>query len=128
MSPRELRNFGLTLGVAFAALGGVWLYVGRFHNLATVFVILGAMMILAGLAAPRALAKPYRAWMAFAEALGAVMTRIILAVLYWLVVTPISFVLRMMGKDLLGRRGAKRASYWVDMTAQLGPRHYEKLY
>jgi hypothetical protein len=128
MSARELRNFGLTLGLAFAALGGVWLYADRFRNAAIAFVALGGLLLLAGLIAPRALAQPYRAWMAFAELLGGVMTRVILAILYWLVVTPIGFVLKVAGKDLLGRRGAKRASYWVDMTAQRGPRHYEKLY
>lgn len=128
MSIRELRNFGLTLGLAFAALGGWWLYTDRFRVVATAFAALGTMLIIAGLVMPRALAKPYRGWMVFAEALGAVMTRIILAVVYWLVVTPIGFVMKMIGKDLLGRRGARKSSYWVDMTVQRGPRHYEKLY
>jgi hypothetical protein len=52
--------------------------------------------------------------MKFAELIGAVMTRVILVVAYYLVITPIGLLLRLLGKDLLdiGTAGGDRDSYW----------------
>jgi hypothetical protein len=55
----------------------------------------------------------FRGWMTLGEWLGYVNSRIILSVLYWLVMTPIGFGVRLSGYDPLDRRTPKRASYWI---------------
>jgi hypothetical protein len=52
--------------------------------------------------------------MKIARALGVVMTTIILTLTFFLVMTPMGLLLRLMGKDLLGMRGDPAiASYWT---------------
>src|SRR5687767_13667804 len=51
-------------------------------------------------------------WMAFALRLGGIQTQILLALMYVLVFGAANLGLRLLGKDLLGKR-ARKASYWV---------------
>jgi hypothetical protein len=123
------REFGLVVGGVFVLLGGWWLYRGKFVSATQVVLPLGALLVILGLVWPRALVLPSRAWMMLAEALSFITTRIILALVFFLVVTPIGFVKRLSGWDPLGRRGARSESYWKPYSArQRNPRHYEKMY
>jgi len=119
----------LLVGGSFVLLSSWWLYRGKFTVLAEVLLPLGALLVLLGLLWPRALVLPNKAWMLLAEALSFVTTRLILGLVFFLVVTPIGIVKRLMGWDPLGRRGARRESYWQPYSErQRDPRHYEKMY
>jgi hypothetical protein len=84
---------------------------------------------LLGLAFPRALVYPNKAWMMLAEGLSFVSTRIILAFVFFAIVTPIGFVKRLSGWDPLHRRAAAADSYWQPYSErQRDPRHYEKMF
>ncbi len=97
------RAFGLVLAVLFAL-------VGRKHGYGWFYA--------SGLVAAVALLKPAllgpieRRWMRLAEAIGRVNTFIILVVVYYLLLTPVALVLRLLGDDALDVRGPKRGSYW----------------
>ena len=126
---RAQREFGLLVGGILVLLSSWWLYRGKFTVAAEVLLPLGAMLVLLGLLWPRALVLPNKAWMLLAEALSFVTTRLILGLVFFLVVTPIGIVKRLMGWDPLGRRGARRESYWQPYSErQRDPRHYEKMY
>jgi hypothetical protein len=127
---RAEREFGLVVGGVFALLAGWWLYRGKFGTAANVLLPLGALLILFGLIWPRGLVWPNRAWMLLAEGLSWVTTRIILGLVFFLVVTPIGVIKRLMGWDPLGRRsGQAGASYWRPYSErQRDPRHYEKMF
>jgi len=67
--------------------------------------------------------------MGLAEALSFVTTRIILAVVFFGIVTPIGFIKRWFGWDPLNRRAAASDSYWTAYSErQKDPRHYEKMF
>jgi hypothetical protein len=126
---RNEREFGLIVGGVFVLLGAWWLYRGKFVSAAHVLLPLGALLIFLGLLWPRVLVLPNRAWMLLAEALSFVTTRIILALVFFLVVTPIGVVKRLTGWDPLNRRGARSDSYWKPYSErQRDPRHYEKMF
>ena len=119
----------MLVGGVFLALGGWWLYRGRFTAVASALLILGTTLAVLGAVYPRALVVPNRLWMGMAEAMGFVMTRIILAVVFFLIVTPIGLIRRLMGGDPLGRRGGRTESYWKPYSARRSdPKHYEKMY
>jgi hypothetical protein len=125
----ELRRFGLVVGTGFACVGAFWIWRGKFAHVSPVFVGIGALLLAAAAIAPRTLALPHRAWMALGDRLGVVMTHVILFILFFAVVTPIAVVLRLAGRDLLGRREKSRSSYWTDYSPrQRDRRHYEKMY
>jgi len=128
-SHRAERDFGLVVGAVFALLGAWWLYRGKFAWVAPALMCVGAALVLFGLAFPRALVLPNRVWTALASALGYVMTRLILALVFFLIVTPIGVVKRLTGWDPLGRRTRRGESYWQTYPErQQDPRHFEKMY
>jgi hypothetical protein len=128
-SLRAEREFGLIVGGVFTLLSSWWLYRGKFSNVSVITMPLGAALILLGLLFPRALVWPNKAWMALAEVLAFVSTRIILGFVFFGIVTPIGVVKRWFGWDPLQRRAARGESYWQPYSErQRDPRHYEKMF
>jgi hypothetical protein len=119
-SRQELRRSGLYVGAALLLLA---LILKRYEVLGT----LGAILIVLAGFAPAALRVPYRLWMTFGFALGWVVSRVVLAVLFALVVTPIALAARLLGKRFLDLRPDPGATtYWVPRGKDR-PR-YEKMY
>lgn len=128
-SLRAEREFGLIVGGVLLLLSSWWLYRGKFASISHVTILVGPTLILFGLLFPRALVLPNKAWMALAEALAFVSTRIILAFVFFGIVTPIGLVKRWCGWDPLNRRAAPSDSYWKPYTErQRDRRHYEKMF
>ncbi len=126
---RAEREFGLIVGSILVLLGAWWLYRGKFTLAAEIVMPAGALLVIAGLLFPRALIYPSKVWLLFGEGLSYVTTRIILAIVFFFVITPIGVIKRLMGWDPLSRRGPKGESYWKPYSErQRDPRHYEKMY
>lgn len=67
--------------------------------------------------------------MKLAEGMSYVSSRIILAIVFFLVLTPIGLVKRAMGWDPLQRRAVPRDSFWEPYPdRQKNPKHYERMY
>lgn len=103
---RSGRIFAFTLmgGFAFVALVGVW---KGLPALVRGGQLLAFVSLLAGLIIPGRLEPVRRAWMAFGEAIGRVTTPVMMAIIYYLVVTPIGLTRRAVTK-----RPRAAASYW----------------
>jgi hypothetical protein len=111
LTPREGRKFALTLAVAFGMLGGV----GWWRESPRATLVFGAVagaFVLGGLLVPGKLGPVYRAWMGFAHALSRITTPIFMAVVYFLVITPIAVMRRALGGNPL--RVDRGATGWVD--------------
>jgi hypothetical protein len=128
-SRAELRQFGLLVGGVLLALGGWWRYRQMFATGSFVALSAGTALVACAAVAPASLRFVHRYWMALAEAMSFVMTRVILLLVFTLVVTPIGVVRRMFGADPLRRRGARSDSYWEQYPVrQHDRRHYEKMF
>jgi hypothetical protein len=128
-SRRANRSFGLVVGGILAAFGLWWLYRGKFPSVAPFVAGVGVLLAVLGAAAPGTLTVPNRLWMRFGEALSFVMTRVVLAIVFYLVVTPIGWIRKATGGDPLRRRGASGETYWHPYPArQRDTKHYEKMY
>jgi hypothetical protein len=124
----RLRRFGLTVGGVFLLLAAVLFW--RTKPLWPFCGGLGAALAGLGLAWPAALAPVERIWMTVARAMGWVMTRVILTLLFCLIFTPAGLILRLLGKDPLGLRfPGNTASYWQARTDYDGaPERMEKMF
>jgi hypothetical protein len=128
-SRRAEREFGLIVGGVLLALSSWWLYRGKFSTVLPVTLPLGGLLVLLGLVFPAALIWPNKAWMGLAEVLSFITTRIILAFVFFVIVTPIGVIKRFFGWDPLHRRAGKSDSYWKPYSErQRDPRHYEKMF
>ena len=126
---RTEREFGLIVGGLLLLLASWWIYRGKFHTVSQITLPIAALLLLFGIIFPRALVYPNKAWMALAEVLSFVSTRIVLAFVYFAVITPIGVVKRLFGWDPLNRRAAASESYWRPYSErQRDPRHYEKMF
>jgi hypothetical protein len=115
---RDLRKFGLTVGGVFVLLGLLLLL--RHRSSYPFFLGAGAGLTAFGVIWPRALKAIYIAWMALAFTLGFVMSNVILALFFFLVVTPIGLLACLFQKDFLARKWDKQAaSYWIQRTREM---------
>ena len=111
-SRRDLRNFGLSVGIVLILIGLLLWYYAR--AVYPYFLGIGAGLILLGLAAPAVLKPLQKVWMALAVMLGFVMTRLILSLLFFLIFTPMRFIVFLTGRKLLDLKIDKNSSsYWL---------------
>ena len=113
-SLRQLRQFA-GLVVPLVGLLVVALLVGQFDRpvLATVLGVATLGLSVCGLVWPHMIWPVYAAWMVAAYPVGWVLGHVVMAVVFYLLVTPIGLLMRLFGRDPLARRfdpGA--ASYW----------------
>lgn len=125
-----LRKFGFTIAIALAVLGAAVFLVGKKPAAAQVlWGVAGALAVAGGLFPP-ALRWPHKVWMTLAFLIGWMVSRIILGIVFFLVITPIGSLMRILGKDLLNERIDRNAeSYWIRREAREDdPGRYEKLF
>ena len=106
------RSFGWVFS-AFFLVVAVWPFLSggmaRWWSLWT-----AAALALVTVVAPRALALPNRLWLRFGLLLNRIISPVALAILFYLVVTPVGALMRALGKDNLRlRRGEADTSYWI---------------
>ena len=111
---KELRKFGLTLAVAFALFGFLFLWRGK--PAAPYLLGIAGFFLVFGLLLPRVLAPIEWLWMKMAHAMGWVVTRVLLTITFFLVITPLGFLMRLMGKFQLRLKFDPGIdSYWEDV-------------
>ena len=126
---RAEREFGLIVGGVLLLLSCWWMYRGKFHSLTQITAPVALLLMFLGIALPRLLVYPNKAWMGLAESLSWLSTLVILAFVYFIVITPIGVVKRGFGWDPLNRRAARSESYWRPYSDRhRNPRHYEKMF
>jgi len=110
-SKKDLRKFGLTVGGALIIIAAVLFYFAKPSTI--YFVVVGALLVLTGLIYPRVLKPMNKLWMGLAIVLGFIMSRVILTIFFYFVLTPISFTARIFGKKFMALKCDKSAkTYW----------------
>ncbi len=99
---KDLRQFGLLVGGVFSAIG-LWPVVFRAESPRFWAMAIGSLLIVLGAIAPQSLKQVHGGWMKVGHILGFINTRIILGIIYYLLITPMGIVMRLMGKDSMRR-------------------------
>lgn len=113
------RRFGLSFAAGLATLSAILLWRGRpigRYTLVVAFSIATLAMVAPGFLAPleRVLARIFRA-------VSATITYVVLTLMYYLVITPLGLVIRLLGQDLLEMKfDPQSKSYWKDVESS-GP-------
>ena len=122
---KEWRKFGIGLGIILGAIGGVQLLKG--HSVYPFFIGAGALTALAAIAVP-ILVKPVFIFFSYLSVvLGWFSTRLILTVIFFVLLTPISIIMKLTGKKFL-TKGADRnlPTYWIARNKTYGqPESFE---
>ena len=122
----DFRKFGITIGVILLIIAGFlfWKEKESFQIILTV----GTILFVLGILVPAILKPIYWTWMIFATILGWIMTRVILSLLFYIIITPIGLIPRFFGKQFLELKWDKsKESYWNLRTNEhLQKENYEK--
>jgi hypothetical protein len=107
------RSFGLVIGGALAIFG-FWAFVFRGGDIRWWLVVPAGAFVLAALILPQTLTPLNRLWTRLGLLMHRVVNPVVMAAMYYGVVTPTGLVMRALGKDLLKlRRDPAAATYWV---------------
>jgi hypothetical protein len=109
-SGKDLKNLGLVFFIVLAIIGSFLWWKDR--PAASWFWAAAVLLGIWGLLWPRGLRPLYRVWMGLAVVLNYFVSRLILILIYYLLLTPIGLMLRLLGRDLLDLKLHDRSSYW----------------
>jgi len=125
-SPKTLKKFGITFGVIFVLIGVYGLYHHASYGIWS--IVAGGVFMVAAFIAAMFLKPLNLIWMTLAVILGWFMSRFILSIIYYLVLTPIGVILRLSKKDLLStKRRGNPATYWIERkSSEQNSSGYEK--
>ena len=119
-SKENNKGFGLLFFIVFLLIGLWPLIKGEsprilFFPIALVFLILGLMNA-------KILSPLNRLWIKFGESLGKIIAPVVMAFIYFIILTPLSFLIRITGKDLLKVKYSNKVNtYWIKRIKDLGP-------
>ena len=122
----DLRKFGITIGLILLILAGYFFWKG--NESFQLFLIIGTILFALGIAIPAFLKPIYWVWIIFATILGWVMTRLILSLLFYVIITPIGLFPRLFGKQFLELKWKhSQQSYWNMRThGTFDKKNYER--
>lgn len=127
-SPRALRKSALGVAGVLLLIAAFLLWRNRGPSARLVLAGVAAVLVLAGTLAPARLRGPYLVWMTLALAIGWVMSRVVLTLVFVTVLTPLGLLARITGKRFLALRPDRTAaSYWVRRERGTTGR-YERMY
>ena len=114
------RSFGLLFFVVFLALA-LWPLTQK-GEINIYLISIALIFLVLGLLNSKILSPLNKAWIKFGEILGRVIAPIVMAIVYFLILTPISLLVRLFGKDLIGMKFSNdiKKSYWIKRKKHLG--------
>lgn len=109
---KELKKFSITMFMALGVIGTILFFKNKAAYAG--FYLFAAVFLLSGIWAVQALKPIYIIWMRFAFVLSWINTRLILVALFYLIFTPMGFLIRLFKGDLLERKiDRKSNTYWI---------------
>ena len=113
------KSFGLLFFVFFLILA-LW-PLKNGNNLNLLFITISGIFLILGLINSKLLSPLNKLWIKFGEILGMIIAPIVMALVYFVILTPVSLAVRILGKDLLGLNFLKeKESYWIKRKKNLG--------
>ena len=112
------KSFGILFCIVFVLIA-VWpvMYEGSLRiwpiPISLIFLVLGLLN-------SKLLSPLNLVWVKFGELLGKVIAPIVMAIVYFVIITPIGLFMRLAGKDLLNTKFSKDNSYWIKREKNIG--------
>ena len=108
------RSFGLVFSIVFLLIA-IYPLINS-EELRVWSLIIAIIFLVLGLINSKILTPLNKLWFKFGLLLGRIVSPVIMAVIFFLVVTPIGLFMRMIGRDLLNLKFNKNKSYWIEKS------------
>jgi hypothetical protein len=125
---RALRAFGWTLMIGFGLIGGAVRLWGNPAAAPWIWGVAGGAGLLA-VALPNASLPFYWVWIGIGFAVGSVMSRVVMAVIFYGVLTPLALFFKLKGRDALAlNRKPEGGSLWTEHPKIDEASYYDHLF
>jgi hypothetical protein len=111
---KQNRKFGYTVGIAFLVLAALRAIIK--HKYGWVLPGVGGVLLVLALILPLWLNPVRILWDKIGHVLGIINTYVLLTVFYFVILTPLSLIMRLFGKDILKLKRHKKDTYWETAT------------
>ena len=108
------RSFGLVFFVVFLLIAFYPLI--NQGEIRIWSVLISLLFLILGIINSKILTPLNKVWFKFGIFLGKLISPVVMGIIFFLVVTPIAFLMRMLNKDLLNLKFNKKSSYWIEKT------------
>lgn len=115
---RTLRQFAGLWLIVFAALAGAAFRAHRGSEFVVALLATGVVVGVSGLLVPKVIRPLFVALIVAGFPIGYVVSRSVLMIVFFLMLTPLGLAFRMTGRDTLERKKSERASYWKPKEKQ----------
>jgi len=112
------RGFGILFFVVFLIIS-IWPIIND-GNLRLWSMVIALIFLILGILNSRVLNPFRKIWIKFGELLGKIISPIVLFIIFFLLVTPIGLLMKILGKDLLSIKYSKNKTYWINRLKDLG--------
>ena len=112
------RSFGILFFIVFLGIG-LWPLKNN-NDPNYIFLGLSSIFLILGIINSKLLYPLNKAWVKFGEILGMIIAPIVMGLIYFIILTPISLLVRLSGKDLLKLKKNKSSTYWIKREKNIG--------
>ena len=107
------RSFGFLFFIVFLAIS-LWPLISQ-EDLRLWALILSLIFLILGILNSKILTPLNKLWIKFGIFLGNIVSPVVMGVVFFIVVTPIGLIMRLLGKDLLRvNKNESTFTYWID--------------
>jgi len=106
------RSFGLVFFVLFLVIG-LWPLINN-NEIKIWSIAISVVFLVLGLLNSKLLLPLNKLWFKFGLLLGKIISPLVMGIIFFLVVTPIGYLMRMLKKDLLNLKLNDEKSYWIE--------------
>ena len=110
------RSFGIVFFIVFFLIAIYPLF--NDGNLRVWTLIISIIFLILGLVNSKILLPLNKLWFKFGILLGLVISPLVMGIIFFLVITPISLILRVIGKDVLNLKKNNNKTYWIEKPDQ----------
>ena len=111
-NPGSIKSFGIVFFVVFLLIAIFPL--ANSGDIRIWSLIISLIFLILGLLKSKILTPLNILWFKFGIILGKVVSPLVMAVIFFFVVTPIGLIMRLLGKDVLNLKYNKNKSYWIE--------------
>ncbi len=110
------KSFGIVFFIFFLIISIYPIFFDG--NLKVVSLVISIIFLILGLLNSRILTPLNLLWFKFGILLGRIVSPLVMGLVFFTIVTPIAFLMRILKKDLLDLKFNKSDSYWIDKTGK----------
>ena len=113
------RSFGILFFIVFIIIGFWPILSGESIRIWS--LIISALFLFLGILNSKILTPLNFGWIKFGELLGKIIAPIVMCLIFFLILTPISFIVKILRLDLLKLKSSKENTYWLKRDKNIGP-------